>query len=106
MDANAGTGGISVSIRIMCLAAASAAAGLARAADYAVDGYVIGPGGVSTGGVYRMQGAAGQPDAGEAMSGGRFAVVGGAYAQVAPRRSATVLHSVDLVVSSAGAVVT
>jgi hypothetical protein len=51
-------------------------------AQYSVNWYKIAGGGGlnSTGGVYSVSGALGQPDAGGAMSGGGFALTGGFWA--------------------------
>jgi len=68
-----------------------------HAADYAVDRYTVEAGGVATGDTYRVMGAAGQPDASNAMTGGVYAVTGGFYAHVSSQLSAAVLYRVDLV---------
>jgi hypothetical protein len=52
--------------------------------SYNVDSYCIsGGGGVSTGGVYSVSGTIGQHDAGNAMSGGNYAVTGGFWSLLA-----------------------
>src|SRR5689334_16947121 len=57
---------------LLCLSACCV-----RAQSFAIDWYTIdGGGGISTGGVYTLQGTIGQPDAG-VMTGGGFTVVGG-----------------------------
>jgi hypothetical protein len=49
-----------------------------RAQSYSIGWFAIeGGGGTSTGGVFSVTGTIGQPDAGAAMSGGAFSVVGG-----------------------------
>src|ERR1017187_274191 len=49
-----------------------------RAESYSIDWSTIdGGGGVSTGGVYQVNGTIGQPDAGAAMTGGNYSVSGG-----------------------------
>ena len=50
----------------------------ASAQTYSIDWFTIdGGGGTSTGGVYSVNGTVGQPDAGQAMSGGSFSLTGG-----------------------------
>lgn len=60
-------------------------AGVAAAhAQLAVPWHTVdGGGGTSTGGVFRVSGSIGQPDAGPSMSGGIFSVVGGFWSMVA-----------------------
>jgi hypothetical protein len=49
-----------------------------HAQSYSIDWYKIaGGGGTSTGGVYQLSGAIGQPDAGPVMTNGQFSVTGG-----------------------------
>lgn len=53
------------------------------AAEYTIDWFTIdGGGGTSTGGIYSLSGAIGQPDAGS-MSGGNFTLQGGFWGVVA-----------------------
>jgi hypothetical protein len=57
---------------------------LVSAQNYAIDWYKIaGGGGTSAGGVYFVSGTIGQPDAGEAMSGGSYSLTGGFWSLVA-----------------------
>ena len=59
----------------------SAAGITASGQSLVVDWFSIdGGGGVSTGGVYSVGGTIGQPDAGEAMIGGNYSLVGGFWA--------------------------
>ncbi|MGO8929763.1 MAG: hypothetical protein ACLQU3_23095 [Limisphaerales bacterium] len=54
------------------------------AQSYTIDWYKIsGGGGTSTGGVYAVSGTIGQPDAGNAMSGGPYSVTGGFWSLIA-----------------------
>ena len=60
---------------------------LARA-QYSIDWHTIdGGGGTSTGGVYSVTGTIGQPDAGPAMSGGNYSLVGGFWGIIAAVQS-------------------
>jgi len=53
----------------------------ALAQPYSIDWSTVdGGGGTSTGGVYSVSGTIGQPDAGTAMTGGGYSVVGGFWA--------------------------
>src|ERR1017187_10049544 len=55
-----------------------------RAQSYSIDWSTIdGGGGVSTGGVYQVNGTIGQPDAGAAMTGGNYSVSGGFWSLIA-----------------------
>jgi hypothetical protein len=63
-------------------------------AQYAINWHTIdGGGGTSTGGVYRVSGTIGQPDAGPVMTNGQYAVTGGFWAlpQVVPTDGAPTL---------------
>src|SRR5215471_6882410 len=52
-----------------------------RAQNYSIDWYkVAGGGGASTGAVYSVSGTIGQSDAGSAMSGGNYSLIGGFWA--------------------------
>ncbi len=52
--------------------------------NYTVDWFTIdGGGGTSTGGVYRVSGTIGQPDAGATMSGGNYSIDGGFLSAIA-----------------------
>ena len=52
--------------------------------NFAIDWFTIdGGGGTSTGGVYSISGTIGQPDAGPAMTGGNYSLVGGFWSIVA-----------------------
>jgi hypothetical protein len=52
-----------------------------RAQSYSIDWFTIdGGGGTSTGGVYSVSGAIGQPDAGGPMTNGQYSVTGGFWA--------------------------
>jgi hypothetical protein len=69
------------------LAARSVALALAitalrtEAQSYSIDWFTIdGGGGTSTGGVYAVSGAIGQPDAGGPMSSGQYSLIGGFWA--------------------------
>jgi len=56
----------------------------AHAQTYSIDWFTIdGGGGTSTGGVYSVSGTIGQPDAGLAMTGGNYSLVGGFWSIVA-----------------------
>jgi len=73
--------------RLARLAARSVALALAITAlrtpaqSFSVDWFTIdGGGGTSTGGVYAVSGAIGQPDAGGPMSGGTYSLIGGFWA--------------------------
>jgi hypothetical protein len=56
-----------------------ATSGLAQV--YSIDWHTIdGGGGTSTGGVYSVTGTIGQPDAGAAMVGGQYSLIGGFWA--------------------------
>jgi hypothetical protein len=66
------------------LAAALLAVPSARTQSFSIDWHTIdGGGGTSTGSVYSVSGTIGQPDAGPAMSGGRFSLTGGFWSLVA-----------------------
>ena len=55
-----------------------------RAQSYSIDWSTIdGGGGVSTGGVYQVNGTIGQADAGAAMTGGNYSVSGGFWSLIA-----------------------
>src|SRR5712671_1514754 len=55
-----------------------------HAQNFAIDWFTIdGGGGTSTGGVYAVSGTIGQPDAGPAMTGGSYSLVGGFWSIVA-----------------------
>ncbi len=68
-------------------------------AQYSIDWYKIAGGaGTSTGGVYSVSGAIGQPDAGGAMTGGNYSLTGGFWSLIAVVQTAgsptlTVSHS-------------
>ena len=54
------------------------------AQSFSIDWFTIdGGGGTSTGGVYRVSGTVGQPDAGPTMSGGNYSVEGGFWSLIA-----------------------
>ncbi len=54
------------------------------AQNYSIEWYEItGGGGASTGGTYQISGTIGQPEAGNAMSGGQFSVTGGFWSLLA-----------------------
>lgn len=54
---------------------------VASGQNYAIDWHSMdGGGGTSTGGTYTVSGTIGQPDAGAAMSGGSYSLVGGFWA--------------------------
>jgi hypothetical protein len=75
------------------------AAAPARARNYAIDWYALdGGGGASTGGVYCVTGAIGQPDAGGPMTGGNYSLTGGfwsllAIVQTSGAPTLTITHS-------------
>ena len=75
-------------------------------AQYSIDWYKIaGGGGTSTGGVYSVSGAIGQPDAGGAMTGGNYSLTGGFWSLIAVVQTAgsptlTVSHSGSSVIVS------
>jgi len=57
--------------------------GAVQAQQYSIDWHKIaGGGGTSTGAVYQVSGAIGQPDAGVAMSGGNYSVTGGFWSLI------------------------
>jgi hypothetical protein len=57
---------------------------LPASAQFSIDWFTFdGGGGTSTGGVYTVSGTIGQPDAGNAMSGGNYTVTGGFWSLVA-----------------------
>jgi hypothetical protein len=59
------------------------AASAVHAQPYSIDWYKIsGGGGASTNGQYSVTGTIGQPDAGGAMSGGNFSVIGGFWSLI------------------------
>lgn len=71
----------------------SLAVGVASA-QYAISWHTVdGGGGTSTGGVYRVSGTIGQPDAGGQMTNGQYAVTGGFWAlpQAVPSEGAPTL---------------
>ncbi len=75
-------------------------------AQYSIDWYKIAGGaGTSTGGVYSVSGAFGQPDAGGAMTGGNYSLTGGFWSLIAVVQTAgsptlTVSHSGNSVIVS------
>ncbi len=75
-------------------------------AQYSIDWYKIAGGaGTSTGGVYSVSGAIGQPDAGGAMTGGNYSLTGGFWSLIAVVQTAgsptlTVSHSGNSVIVS------
>jgi hypothetical protein len=71
-----------VKVFLRFLALALAISGVqARAQTYSADWHkVAGGGGVSTGGVYSVNGTAGQQDAGGPMTGGPYSITGGFWA--------------------------
>ena len=70
---------------ILLMFAAAALAGLEAPAGYDLSWHTIdGGGGTSTGGTYDLSGTIGQPDAGVAMTGGSYSVVGGFWPGAAP----------------------
>ena len=59
-------------------------------AQYSIDWSTIdGGGGTSTGGVYSVTGTIGQPDAGPAMAGGNYSLVGGFWSLIAVQEGVT-----------------
>jgi hypothetical protein len=78
-----------------------------RAQSYSIDWSTIdGGGGVSTGGVYQVNGTIGQADAGVAMTGGNYSVSGGFWSLIAavqtpgaPLLKITLTHTNTAVVS-------
>jgi len=57
-----------------------------QAQTYSIDWFTIdGGGGTSTGGVYSVSGTIGQPDAGPAMTGATFTVLGGFWPGAIPQ---------------------
>jgi hypothetical protein len=63
---------------------ATAGLNAVRAQSYSIDWSTIdGGGGVSTGGVYQVNGTIGQPDAGAPMTGGNYSVSGGFWSLIA-----------------------
>ncbi len=75
-------------------------------AQYSIDWYKIAGGaGTSTGGVYSVSGAIGQPDAGGAMTDGNYSLTGGFWSLIAVVQTAgsptlTVSHSGNSVIVS------
>jgi len=68
----------------------------AHAQPFAIDWFTIdGGGGMSTGGVYSVNGTIGQPDAGE-MSGGQYSLVGGFWGVVAIQTPGAPLLAISL----------
>jgi hypothetical protein len=62
---------------------------------YDVNWFTIsGGGGTSTGGVYAVSATIGQPDAGQAMSGGNYSLTGGFWSVFEPERPAPTLRLV------------
>ena len=78
-----------------------------RAQSYSIDWSTIGGGGgVSTGGVYQVNGTIGQPDVGAAMTGGNYSVSGGFWSLTAavqtpgaPLLTITLTHTNTAVIS-------
>ena len=74
--------------------------------SYSIDWYkVSGGGGTSTGGVYAVSGAIGQPDAGEPMTGGNYSLTGGFWALISVVQTPglpnlSIAHSGDSVIVS------
>ena len=67
--------------RVIFVTLVAVAAAIALAQNYSIDWHTIdGGGGTSTGGVYTLTGTIGQPDAGEPMTNGQYAVTGGFWA--------------------------
>src|ERR1035438_4867663 len=65
--------------------------------SYSIDWFkVSGGGGVSTGGVYSVSGTIGQHDAGEAMTGGNYALTGGFWAIYAVQTPGAPLLTITL----------
>ncbi len=75
-------------------------------AQYSIDWYKIAGGaGTSTGGVYSVSGAFGQPDAGGAMTGGNYSLTGGFWSLLAVVQTPgapllTITHSGNSVIVS------
>ena len=65
---------------VLMLSTSAASAQLLEIEWYTVDG----GGGTSSGGVFTLMGTIGQPDAGVAMTGGAFTLVGGFWAASTP----------------------
>jgi hypothetical protein len=60
-----------------------------HAQSYSIDWFTIdGGGGTSTGGVYSVSGTIGQPDAGDAMTGGNYSVTGGFWSLISVLQTA------------------
>ncbi|MBI3852787.1 MAG: hypothetical protein HY298_21240 [Verrucomicrobia bacterium] len=53
------------------------------AQPYGIDWFKVAGGGTSTGGVYAVSGTIGQPDVGNALTGGNYSVTGGFWSLIA-----------------------
>jgi hypothetical protein len=79
-----GNGGWPAARRLLCWVLVTCACCLPAWGQYSIDWFKIaGGGGTSTGGVYSVSGTVGQHDAGNAMSGGNYAVTGGFWSLLA-----------------------
>lgn len=87
-----------------CMALCVAMSALAQ--SYSIDWHTTdGGGGTSTGGVYAVTGTIGQPEAGEAMTGGHYSLTGGFWSlisvvQTAGMPTLTITHSSNDVIVS------